>query len=173
MENIIESKVNIEFHQCEPPNIDSWESDELDYNPFNISSLQTYYPMLELFDNYPRDLSNITIKTPFKVHNNIAVTDYVTPNIQHPKSIFFKYGPLLDPCHFLIGKYKNSTIELPKPGHSLSKINSIHNASYVDNFCYLLIGQLLHKHSFFHGIDYYGSFLGVQKQYRLDIIDFR
>ena len=52
-----------------------------------------------------------------------------------------------------------------------NKINSIHNASYVDNFCNLLVGQLLHKHSFIHGIDYYGSFLGIQKQYRFDIID--
>ena len=34
-----------------------------------------------------------------------------------------------------------------------------------------MIGQLLHKHSFIHGIDYYGSFLGIQKQYRFDIID--
>ena len=171
MENNIESKINIEFHQCDLPNIDCWENDELDYNPFDINNLQTYYPLLEIFDNYPKDVSNTTIKTHFKIHNNLEVTHYQEPNIQQPKSIFFKYGPLLDPCHFLIGKYQNSVIELPKQGQTLSKINSIHNASYVDNFCNLLIGQLLHKHSFFHGIDYYGSFLGIQKQYRLDIID--
>ena len=120
MENNIDSKVNIEFHHCELPNIDLWENDELDYNPFDISHLQTYYPMLEIFDNYPKDVSNTTIKTHYKIHNNLEVTDYQEPDIQQPKSIFFKYGPLLDPCHFLIGKYKNSTIELPKLNRNLN-----------------------------------------------------
>lgn len=175
MDKNIESKINIEFHHCQLPRIDSWESDEMDYNPFAISSLQTYYPLFELFDNYKTSLidgsNNIVIKTPFQLYDNHKVSDHQDVNMCHKKSIFFKYGPLLDPCHFLIGKYKNLNIELPKPGQIQNKINSIHNASYVDNFCNLLVGQLLHKHSFIHGIDYYGSFLGIQKQYRFDIID--
>ena len=42
-------------------------------------------------------------------------------------------------------------------------LNDIHNVSYVDNFFYYFASQMLHNHQIVHGIDYYGSFLGVQK----------
>jgi hypothetical protein len=45
----------------------------------------------------------------------------------------------------------------------------LHNASYVDNFFYFLSSILLNTHNFIHGIDYYGSFLGIQKSFKVNI----
>ncbi len=168
MENT-KNKFDINFVEKKIPNINSWKSHDEDYNPFDVSDLQTYYPIYKLFHQFKVDNSFSQIDTKLHIINNNIVSD--NTNITIDKPTFFKYGPLLDPCHYLIGKYKHETIKLPNYSDNNSKINSIHNASYVDNFCYLLIGKLLNQHSFIHGIDYYGSFLGIQKQYRIDILD--
>ena len=47
----------------------------------------------------------------------------------------------------------------------------VHNASYVDNFFYYLSSVLLNNHNFINGIDYYGSFLGIQRNFKINITD--
>jgi hypothetical protein len=52
-----------------------------------------------------------------------------------------------------------------------SKILNHNNASYVDAFFTYLSCKLLHSHNFIHGMDFYGSYIGVQKQFRVCITD--
>lgn len=151
------------------PNISTWESDDLDYNPFDLSGVQAYYPIYKLFSDYNPSNYNSTFETNFTIASPTHVMD--SSNTLHEKPIFFKYGPLLDPCHYLIGKYKHQNHHMPCYSSEVTKINNIHNATYVDNFCYFLISKILHSHNFFHAIDYYGSYLAYQKEYKIDIID--
>jgi hypothetical protein len=112
--------------------------------------------------------------------------------------VFIKYSPLLDPVRYMIGKYhglendlsynKNKNdyddeyvknMKLPSlkdddtinNNHLQLKLIDKNNASYTDNlFCYLS-SFLLNNHNFVHGIDYYGSFLGVQEKFKMDVTD--
>ncbi len=90
---------------------------------------------------------------------------------------FFKFSPLLDPVKFLVGKYKDLTQEsiecLPRLGEEAGhpKIYDPNNAAYVDGFFSYLTSQLLHQHRFIHGLDFYGSFLGLKKDFGTNVGD--
>ena len=92
------------------------------------------------------------------------------------KDIFFKLAPLLDPYKYLIGKYKLSDdlFDLPSLTES-TKINSklldVNNSAYVDGF-FVFLTSCLNEHSnFIHGINYYGSFLSIKREYEINIAD--
>jgi len=80
-----------------------------DYNPFRITGLQSYNPLYNLFFNMDStNCQKITLN-----HKNI-VTSLETvmegAKAQESAKIFVKSSPLLDPLHFLRGKY-----DLEKP----------------------------------------------------------
>jgi hypothetical protein len=52
-----------------------------------------------------------------------------------------------------------------------SKLLNINNSAYVDSFFVYLSSILLHNTNFIHGLDYYGSFLGIKKNYTFNICD--
>lgn len=104
------------------------------------------------------------------------------------KNVFVKYSPLLDPFKYMVGKYKpvddpklrilpappaivaSKTIPtvLPDVG-SHPKMAHAMNSSYVDCFFYYLSSMLLNQHGFVHGIDFYGSYVGIQDEFLMNI----
>jgi hypothetical protein len=94
------------------------------------------------------------------------------------RNVFFKIAPLLDPYKYLIGKYNHTDPELfnlPLLDSIEQKCNSKildpNNSAYVDGFFSFLTSILVHKNRFLHGLDYYGSFLGIKNDYKLDVFD--
>ena len=92
------------------------------------------------------------------------------------KQIFFKFSPLIDPVKYVFGKYDESYNILSLPNlyniNDLScnqRIFSTNNASYCDSFFSYLSSKLLNEYNFLNGIDYYGSFLGIKKDFNFDI----
>jgi len=51
------------------------------------------------------------------------------------------------------------------------KILNTNNSSYIDGFFTFLTSILLHNHGVFHGVDYYGSFMGIQKKFSINVIE--
>ena len=91
------------------------------------------------------------------------------------KPCFFKFSPLLDPVRYMVGKYEITTdlLTLPTLSNNIchKKIIDTNNSAYVDGFFSYLTSQLLHSERFCHGLDFYGSFIGVKKQFKYDIFD--
>jgi len=92
------------------------------------------------------------------------------------KNVFFKMAPLLDPYKYMVGKYNvndESLLNLPS-FHSTTnvhpKIMDVNNSSYVDGFFSFLSSKLLNN-NFIHGVDYYGSFLGIKNTFTFNVID--
>ena len=107
--------------------------------------------------------------------------------------VFFKFSPLMDPIKYLAGSYdtKNEALlhlpelhSLPIPNSNStsekddkethychSKVLDPNNSAYVDGFFSYLSSQLLHTHDFIHGIDFYGSYLAIQKDFIVNIFD--
>ena len=148
-----------------------WENDNEDYNPFDIDSLVAFNPCYKDYNN--ENLTYAQFNHKYHLYDNHTVTD--ENDVKIDKQIFFKYAPLLDPCHYMIGKYKHDLhlTELPYYNNEELhyKIQSIHNTSYVDNMCCLLINKLREHYNFFNSVEYYGSYIGIQNQYRINIID--
>jgi hypothetical protein len=153
------------------------EDREHTYNPFQIRGLQHYNPIYSLFfEMSDKNYDKIALNHPLHIKTMNQVLNTSTKNIIK-KPVFIKYSPLLDPVRYMIGKYKTegeSIRVLPTYKESatcFTKLANPNNASYTDNFFSYLAGQLLHHHGFCHGLEYYGSFLGIQKKFKMNITD--
>jgi hypothetical protein len=94
------------------------------------------------------------------------------------KQVFFKMAPLLDPFKYLIGKYNINDPTLFKLPKLTSDIGSVHpklldtnNSAYIDGFFSFLSSKLIYNYDFINGVDYYGSFLGIKNNFKLNIVD--
>ena len=176
------SKYNIDFDVIEPLDLESLDkscsSNTDNYSPFHIKNIQYYHPIYSLF----KEGKNVKLENPVSLNHPYKIYDcqnVYSLQSKEPiqKSIFTKFAPLIDPLKFLIGKYKDvydKIRRLPSTNSDSEyheKLTSIHNASYVDNFFCYLSGQLVSSHNIIHGLEYYGSFLGIQEKYRMNIAD--
>jgi len=152
-------------------------SDEsLGFKPFSIKSLQSYNPIYSLFF----DLTNcdhLALKHRNRMIDLETVMDTTDVMIQ-PRPTFVKFSPLLDPVKYMIGKYdvaNDSIRTLPNPNgkndNVFPKLTDYNNAAYIDCFFSFLTSQLLEHHGVIHGIDYYGSYLGVQDKFKMNVAD--
>jgi len=153
------------------------EDARYEYNPFHISNLQNYNPVhAEFFELNEKNRDRIAFNHRFHIKDLTTVIDSQNKS-ETNKPIFIKYSPLLDPLRFMIGKYVLSdpkTRTLPSGENSnatIAKLASYHNSSYVDNFFCYLNSQMLYSHRVANCLDYYGSFLGVQQKYKMNIVD--
>jgi hypothetical protein len=148
--------------------------------PYFIDNLQLYNPIYKkLFKLSDTNYNSISLNHKYHIKNSSEVYEVVankTTDIS--RNIFIKFSPLLDPVKYMTGKYDvNDPKLLVLPSLSSNEENChsktlcVHNASYVDNFFYYLSSVLLNQYKFIHGMDYYGSFLGIQKDFRVNVTD--
>jgi hypothetical protein len=151
------------------------EETKYEYNPFRISNLQNYNPIYsEFFALTEKNFNRISFNHKYHIQDLNTVIDSDTmAELKRP--IFIKYSPLLDPLRFMIGKYDltdSKTTTLPSlENNSIVKLRTYHNSSYIDNFFCYLNSQLLHNHNIINCLDYYGSFLGIQEKFKMNIAD--
>jgi hypothetical protein len=145
------------------------------YHPFKLADLQNYNPIYsEIFKLSSKNYNSISLnqKNQFLFTKDKQTENSNTVNVDN---CFIKYSPLLDPYRYLTGKYTidDSLMNLPKidNGTYHSKLKDPNNASYIDNFFCYLSSNLLNHHGFVNSIDYYGSFLGIQEKFRVNIAD--
>lgn len=180
------AKFTINYHKLNPLNLkyleENYEStfEDLDneYNPFRITNLQNYNPIYnDFFELTDKNFNQITLNNKYHIQdlNNVYHKD-TKEIIKRP--VFVKFGPLLDPIRYMIGKYDITddkirtmpTLKTTKD-ECLPKILDKNNSAYVDSFFSFLTSILLNNHNFVHGLDYFGSFLGVQEKYKMNITD--
>jgi len=94
------------------------------------------------------------------------------------KEVFFKLAPLLVPYKYLIGKYVAQADKmLNLPEYNSIETNTIpsfidpNNCAYVDGMFLYFTNSLIHEHKFVHGVDYYGSFLAIKNDFKVNVYD--
>ena len=145
------------------------------YNPFRITNLQNYNPIYTRFLSLSETTFNqITLNHKYHMVTCDTVKDVETEQVQN-KEVFIKYSPLLDPIRYMIGKYDkdgDNIYKLPLYNRcGFQKLDDSNNAAYTDCFFYYLSSKTLHEYNFIHGIDFYGSFLGIQDKFKMDVVD--
>ena len=167
----------------------------LEESELGIFNSKNYIPIYENYFNLNEtNYSSINLNQRFYVsalsgvvdRNNIqaAVVDAFKSTSESltiiHKPIFIKFSPLIDPVKYMSGKYENLNIDeevlnipilskLEKKGHL--KANDKNNAAYVDGFFSYLSSQLLNCHDFIHGLNFYGSFNAIKKNFYYNAID--
>jgi len=160
----------------------------------NLSSVQNYIPIYDRFFSLnSTNFNSINLNhkwhlSDIKDHKNNNIEDERVfycklkninedEDLTNSQKVFFKMAPLLDPYKYLVGKYNhndNNLFNLPSFDNSIKihpKIADSNNSSYIDGFFSYLTSKTLHEHNFLHGLDYYGSFLAIKNEYKIDIID--
>lgn len=160
----------------------------------NLSDVQNYIPIYERFfslndSNFNSinlnhkwsiyDIKDIKHKDNENQHIFLSKLKNIDDenDIINSQKIFIKMAPLLDPFKYLVGKYNyldKHLFNLPtfdKNFNVHNKISDPNNSSYIDGFFSFLTNQLLHEHNFIHGVEYYGSFLAIKNDYKLNVID--
>ena len=158
------------------------KSNDLDeYFPFSVQQVQSYHPLYDVFFAMnEKNFDTISLNHRFQITQieddlvNGTLFETETKTIS-TKPVFVKFAPLLDPLRFLTGRYSATGDELRRfskldtPG--FEKLQTVHNASYVDNFFCYLSSQMLNHHGFANAVDYYGSFLGLQEAFKYNVED--
>jgi len=159
------------------------------HKAIQLSNLQNYIPIYNKFfslnlNNYDSiNLNHLWFICDIKEDNKDDNENIFMCKLQNVKNdkyvskkVFFKMAPLLDPCKYFVGKYDcndQTLFHLPSVGNNTvhPKILEENNSSYVDGFFVFLTSLLLNNTNFIHGLDYYGSFLGIKNNYKINIID--
>ena len=148
------------------------------YQPFSIANLQTFNPIYsEFFEMNENNHSKISLN-----HTNIIINlntiENITTGERQKKDIYIKFSPLLDPLRYMIGKYEieNDKIRtlpsfLSNESVCIPKLLTYNNASYTDCFFTFLTSKLSNHNNFIHGLDFYGTYLGIQSKFRMNITD--
>lgn len=160
----------------------------------NLTNVQNYIPIYDRFFSL-----NITNWNSINLNHKWAISDIKDSknkdqdnehifncklrhisddqDISNTQKVFIKMAPLLDPFKYLVGKYNytdSQLFNLPSFDKSTKvhpKIADPNNSSFIDGFFSFLTSKVLHEHQFIHGLDYYGSFLAIKYDYKLNIID--
>jgi hypothetical protein len=159
-----------------------------DKSALNLCKTQGYIPFINRFPKLQSSIDNYTELshkwTITSVNNSVEVPTNVknctitnTAGNSCNDNVFFKPAPLLDPYKYLHGKYKEthiSTLPSFSPTENLNvhpKMLNTDNASYTDCFFCYISAKLLEEFGFIHGIPYYGSFLAIKNDFKVDISD--
>jgi len=154
----------------------------------NLSEVQNYVPIYnKFFDLNETNYNAINLNHEWYISKVEKQTDYnlYKCEIKHSqkdktksKNLFFKMAPLIDPFKLIVGKYDfadEALYSLPKYNSITSEVNEKildqNNTAYVDGLFSYCSSLLNHNHHFVHGIEFYGSFLAIKKNFKFNIID--
>lgn len=92
---------------------------------------------------------------------------------------FFKLAPLLDPVRYMVGKYKdisvnNTPINEKLPQYNVdtySKIDDANNMAYTDGFFTYLSSKLKSTYYNPHCVEFYGSYLSIKNGFKVNVYD--
>ena len=191
MNSLETTKFQLDYRKTKKINLEEWQKhDTTEKSPYKITQLQQYNPIYsQFFELNENNFDNISLNQKYQIQSIDTVLNTETKEIE-TKPIFIKFSPLLDPIRYMIGKYENDNIHmLPRldeekqqeqsdqiadqeqPKKQSPKFKLYNNASYIDGFFSFLTSVLLNTHGFKHGVDYYGSFLGIQEKFKMNIED--
>lgn len=165
---------------------------ESKYNPYRLESPQNYSPIYDrIFVLNQKNHNCVGLNCEYYVEGGdvVSVDDRGNRTIIIPfDQIHVKSSPLVDPFHYLSGKYEkydNQICVIPayadnnneQDGGShesrncrlQKKVNDPANSSYVDAFFSYLASKLKHKYNVFGAVDYYGVCSGIQNVFKYDI----
>ena len=162
--------------------------DCLEKNNF-VSKIQNYIPIYNtLFTLNSTNYNNINLNHSLYLSSiknlntldNCLISSILSSysTISNNQNVFFKKAPLLDPYKYLIGKYENNQkilYDLPTilstNENCIEEYLDSNNSAYIDGFFSFLTNQLHDNNNFIHGNIFYGSYLSIVHDFKIDVAD--
>jgi hypothetical protein len=155
----------------------------------DMEHVQNYIPIYDRFFNLTStNYENLNlehtwhiaeIKTKDKHVENIfngVLKKQGEENKTRTDNVFCKIVPLVDPYKYMIGKLfdKEDIFKIPTVTdneYSNEALCDVNNTGYVDGLFVYFSNLLLNNYNFVHGVSYYGSFIGIKRNLRVNIYD--
>jgi len=177
------SKFELKYKKTKPISLDNLAlnyvaetEDDItnNYNPYRVKNIQLYNPIYEKFFKLNHtNYNSFTLNHEYYI-NGDSIYQYGTEK-KCEKNMYIKFSPLVDTLRYMTGKIEDASkiTVLPQVDCSNSHecLLTPYNISYVDNFFYFLSSMLKSHNHFIHGLEYYGSFLCIQEQFKQLISD--
>jgi hypothetical protein len=142
-----------------------------------VSKVQNYMPLYKhYFSLNNTNYNGINLNT-FKSINHIQSRIDENTYATDLGVVHVKYAPLYDTYKYMVGKLQDVSVNaLPSldgtpASISERKLYDVNNSSYTDGFFYFLSSILLNQHGIVNAIDFYGSYLCIKKDFKLNIAD--
>ena len=146
---------------------------------------QNYIPLYKKFFSIDENnYNNINLNHKLKIFNlrltderNTFLCSLTDGTNKIKKKSFFKYSPLIDPAKYMVGKYKDISNEkmfsLPKFSNNIcqSRLLEPNNAAYIDSFFSYLSSMVYNHYKVPNCLDFYGSFLCIKEDFKINIAD--
>jgi hypothetical protein len=174
----------VDINYIKRKNIELFKSLE-DSNLVNITKPQNYIPIYNCFFSLNEtNYNTINLNQKWYLSNLVSkesenkfIAKLKNNNTQKVKesSVFFKMAPLLDPFKYLVGKYPIEHNLFNLPSHEnmdvMDKLKTFNNSAYVDGLFAYLNNYLLYEFNFLNGLKFYGSYLGIKNNFKLNVYD--
>ena len=117
---------------------------DIEYIPLALEKIQNYNPIYQIFfEMNEKNYNNITLNQKYKCVDIDTICEQENHETYKNQPIFMKYAPLLDPLHYLVGTYTETSEQLrclpsipENENESCSKLLTYNNASYIGFFQY-------------------------------------
>ena len=155
----------------------------------DMEHVQNYIPIYNRFFNFtPTNYENLNLEHMWHIseirtkdkHNDNIFNGLLKKNGPENKSktdnVFCKIVPLVDPFKYMVGKLfdKEDIFKIPTFTDNESSneaLCDVNNNGYVDGLFVYFSNILLNNYNFLHGVNYYGSFIGIKNNLRVNIYD--
>lgn len=160
----------------------------------DMENVQNYIPIYNRFFNFTEtNYENVVLDTSYIIHKVVSKDSEISntykclvenstnvsndTDIKHEKrDVFCKLAPLIDPYKFMIGKlfHNDSIFNLPTLSNkdiSHPILNDVNNTAYTDGMFVYFSNLLNTQFGFVHGILYYGTYIGVKRDFKVNIYD--
>ena len=159
-----------------------------DENLLYLEKFQRYVPIYKRFteitkeniDTFSPPLTKKLISVESKHDNSFnkfkAKLYNTTTKETNLEDVFFKFSPLVDPIKYSTGKYEEidkDIFVLPNLDNTdkvFDKILDVNNSAYVDCYFTYITSKLINM-GFVHGVDFFGTHLGIQNNYKINVSD--
>lgn len=153
----------------------------------DMEHIQNYIPIYSRFFNLtPTNYENVNLDNKWylseirtKETNNIfncVINTSGNESKTRTDNVFCKIVPLVDPYKYMVGKLfdKEEIFNIPtfvNNTDSHDALRDVNNNGYVDGLFAYFSNMLLNNNNFVHGINHYGSFIGVKRNMSVNIYD--
>ena len=168
-----------------------------DFSSFlNFDSIQCYIPIFDHYMEVVNKLCHNVLKNKYIIKNILAMDDieqdgdakkdsyiksFITANVVNQyndteleREIFIKFSPIVDVVHYVLNEYNiEHDARLPNLHQRLlnDKINNFQNAAYIDAFFTYIGSKMTESGKAPTFPIFYGTFTGIQKDYKYDITE--
>lgn len=147
----------------------------------NFRHLQNYIPLycnfFSLNETNWNSINLNSVKYILDISKKNTENEYeIVLNNKEIVNSYFKLAPLIDPVKYMIGKYNDISLNITEilpifNKKQFDKIEDSNNVAYTDGFFTFLSSKLKEKYNNPHCIDFYGSYIGIKQNYKINIFD--